>query len=374
MASYVIRRLLISIPLLIGVTFITFMVMQLAPGDMLSPYRNDPLISKDTLRRIEAKYRLDKPLVVQYLIWLNDLSPFGFRAPKPPAAARPASRPASGPTATAPAPKPDSYFWRTRPDGSRRLNWPRPKWPDMGESFTQKKRVTEVIKGRAVNTIILSVSSMLFAWMVALPLGILAAVKQNKLTDRLAAFVAFMGMSMPGFFLCLLLLYAASFTGMLPVGGMTSPTFEQLSAPAKVLDVAWHLLIPMFVIGFGSVAGLQRIMRGNMLEVLRMQYITTARAKGLDERKVIYRHAQRNAINPMLTIFGYQLSSVLSGAALTEIVISWPGLGMLMLEAVRAQDIFLVMGNLLIGGILLIAGNLIADILLALADPRISYE
>jgi len=135
-----------------------------------------------------------------------------------------------------------------------------------------------------------------------------------------------------------------------------------------------HLFIPATVLAIGGLAGLQRLMRGNMLEVLRMQYITTARAKGLPEGRVIYRHALRNAINPMVTIFGFELSSLLSGAALLEIVCGYPGLGQVMLEAVRSQDLFLVMGSMLIGGMLLIVGNLVADVLLAVVDPQVSYR
>jgi peptide/nickel transport system permease protein len=155
---------------------------------------------------------------------------------------------------------------------------------------------------------------------------------------------------------------------------MTSSHFDDLSFFGKVGDVAAHLVIPALVIATSAMAGYQRLMRGNMLEVLRAQYVLTARAKGLPENKVIYRHALRNAINPMITIFGFELSSILSGAALTEIITSWPGLGTVMLTAVRSQDLYLVMGSALIGGVLLIVGNLIADILLAWSDPRIQYQ
>jgi len=321
MFAYVIKRFLITVPLLIVMTFITFCVMNLAPGDMLAPIRANPQFSQETIKQMEEQYNLAGSLPERYWNWLSHL----FRG-------------------------------------------------DMGMSFTHKKKVTEVIGRRAFNTILLSLASMLFTWLIAIPLGICAAVRQNTVWDRLFAFIAFFGMCMPGFFFCLLLLYAASVTGWLPIGMMTSAGFEGFAWWKKALDVAWHMIIPVVVIGTGSLGFLQRIMRGNMLEVLRMQYITTARAKGLSENTVIYRHALRNAINPMLTIFGYQLSGILSGAALVEIVISWPGLGSLMLAAVRAQDVNLVMGSLLIGGVLLIIGNLIADILLALADPRISYK
>ncbi|MFH1492930.1 MAG: ABC transporter permease, partial [Candidatus Omnitrophota bacterium] len=143
---------------------------------------------------------------------------------------------------------------------------------------------------------------------------------------------------------------------------------------AKIFDIGRHLIIPTIVISTSAFAGLQRLMRGNLLDVLRQQYILTARAKGLPENRIIYHHALRNAINPLVTIFGYQLSGLLSGAALTEIICNWPGLGSTLLTAVRAQDIYLVMGSMLMGGILLLMGNLFADILLAWVDPRIRYE
>jgi peptide/nickel transport system permease protein len=179
---------------------------------------------------------------------------------------------------------------------------------------------------------------------------------------------------MPTFFFAMLLLYLASATGVLPTGGMHSLNYDKLTPLAKFWDLIKHLIIPVLVLSASSIAGLQRLMRGNMLEVLRSQYIMTARAKGLPEKRVIYIHALRNAVNPMVTIFGGSLSGLLSGAALTEIICSWPGLGSLMLEAVTTQDLFLFAGDLLMAGFLLILGYLIADILLAWVDPRIRYQ
>ena len=158
------------------------------------------------------------------------------------------------------------------------------------------------------------------------------------------------------------------------MGGMRSAAYDELSVLGKILDSARHLIIPTLVISLGSIAALQRIMRGNMLDVLRQQYILSARAKGLPETKVIYKHALRNAVNPLITLFGYELSGLLGGAALTEIICNWPGIGSMMLTAVRAKDIYLVMSSMLMGGVLLLIGNLIADILLAWSDPRIRYE
>jgi peptide/nickel transport system permease protein len=170
------------------------------------------------------------------------------------------------------------------------------------------------------------------------------------------------------------LLYAASQTGWLPLGGMHSARYEDMTALGQFLDLLQHLVIPATVISLASIASLQRIMRGNFLDVLRQQYILTARAKGLPENVVIYKHALRNAINPLITMFGYSLSGLLGGAALIEIICNWPGLGSLMLTAVRSKDVYLVMASMLMGGVLLLLGNLIADLLLALSDPRIRYE
>lgn len=324
MTSYIVRRLLTLVPLLLVMSFVTFMFIQLAPGNYFATLRLNPQISEETIKQLEAQYHMDKPPLVQYAYWLRNL-----------------------------------------------LHWP----PDLGFSISQKQPVVRVIGSRVLNTLILSIASILITWLVAIPIGIYSAVHQYSIGDKIFSALSFVGMSLPSFFLALLMLYFfGSELGLLPIGGLKSPGYDQLSGLARVGDVALHLVIPTTVLAIGGLASLQRIMRGNMLEVLRMQYITTARAKGLPENRVIYRHALRNAINPMVTIFGFELSSLLSGAALLEIVCGYPGLGQVMLEAVRSQDIFLVMGSMLIGGVLLIGGNLIADILLVIVDPQVSYQ
>ncbi len=321
MTTYIIRRLLISIPLLLAISFIAFFLIHLPPGSPFDALKMNPQISEETIKKYESQFHLDKPPIVQYGYWLRNLC---------------------------------------------RL--------DFGYSFTYFAPVTRVIGGRLFNTLILSFSALVFTWLIALPLGIYAAVHQYSWRDKFFSFLSFLGISTPNFFLAMLLLYLISLSGILPLGGMRSANFEALTGPGKIWDVLRHLILPTVVITTGALAGLQRLMRGNMLEVLRQQYITTARAKGLSERRVIYRHALRNAVNPMITLFGYQLSGLLSGAALVEIICNWPGLGSVMLAAVRSQDVFLVMGSMLLGGVLLIAGNLIADILLVWVDPRIQYE
>ena len=346
MSAYIIRRILISVPLLAAMSFIVFGIIRFPEGDVLAPYRHDPKFAPEEVRKLEHKYHFDRSFPVQYYHWAKNLF---FEWPDPEKA-------------------PSTFLGRIRSLLPARVHL------DMGYSFINRKPVAKVIGERLVNTLLLSVVSLVLVWSVAIPIGTYCAVHQYSIGDKILSFVSFIGMSFPGFFLALVLLYLVSLTGVLPTGGLTSTNFDELSLLGKALDIAKHMVVPVAVIVTGSMAGMQRLMRGNMLEVLRKQYVTTARAKGLPENRVIYRHALRNALNPMITIFGYQFSSLLGGVALTEMITSYPGMGSVMLEAVRAQDIYLVMGSMMMGGVLLIVGNLMADVLLTVSDPRISYE
>ena len=321
MTRFIVKRLLVSIPLLLGVTFLIFLFIQLAPGDFLDTLRLNPQISPETVELYSEKFHLDKPLVVQYLMWLKNV----FRG-------------------------------------------------DFGYSFAYKAPVVEVISSRALNTFILSLSALIFTWLFVIPLGVIAALKKNRFTDRFISLFSYMGISTPIFFLAFILLYLATFTGWLPLGGMRSVRFAEFSFWGKILDVGKHLILPTIVLSVGSVCSLQRIMRANLLEVLGSHYILGAKARGIPNKKILYVHGLKNALNPMITIFGYQLSGLLSGAAFVEIILGWPGLGVVMLEAVRSQDIYLVLGATVMGGVLLVLGNLAADILLRFVDPRIRYE
>ncbi len=324
MRDEILRRALVSIPQLLLMSFITFLFIELAPGDVLAKYRFDPRVNAEILKEIETKYHFDKPVLVQYGHWL----------------------------------------WRM-------IHF------DLGYSFSREANVTSVIAERLFNTLLISVVSIFFTWLIAIPLGIYAAVKQYSWGDRIMSIISYFGMSLPSFFLALLLMFlvhsgrAFPILSAIPIEGMVSADYESMSYWGKLADRALHMILPVIILTISSLAGLQRISRGNMLEELRKQYITTARAKGLPENRIIYRHALRNAINPLITLFGFEFSSLLSGAALLEIIINWPGLGSLLLAAVRAQDTFLVMGSMLMGGVMLILGNLIADILLVVADPRV---
>jgi peptide/nickel transport system permease protein len=214
---------------------------------------------------------------------------------------------------------------------------------------------------------------MVITYMLAIPLGILSAVRQNSWIDKSSSLAAFIGLSIPEMFFALILILMAARTGWFPIGGMESIDYDTLSLWGKIGDRLHHLFLPALVLGTVPLAGRMRQMRGNLLDVLRMDYVTTARAKGLDERTVILRHAVRNAINPLITLFGFTLAHLLSGAFLVEVVMSWPGLGRLTVDALFARDLYLVMGAVMMASILLILSNLVADILLAWVDPRITY-
>ncbi|MCC6758303.1 MAG: ABC transporter permease [Candidatus Omnitrophica bacterium] len=321
MLRYILRRLLTILPILLVMSLLTFILMQKTSGSFYDTLKLNPQISPETIERYIKLYQLDKPLLVQYFSWLTNLFHFEF-----------------------------------------------------GYSFFYNIPVADVIGGRLWNTFVLSLASLILTWGVAIPLGIYAALHRNKITDRLIQFTSYIALASPTFFVAMLLLYFASQSGILPLGGMHSANYDGMNIIEKFFDVLRHVAIPATALSISSIGALQRIMRGNMLEVLGQQYILTARAKGLPENRVIYSHALRNAINPLVTILGYEFAGLLSGAALLEIICSWPGLGALMLTAVQSKDIYLVMASFLLSGFLLIIGNLLADVLLARLDPRIRYE
>lgn len=201
---------------------------------------------------------------------------------------------------------------------------------------------------------------------------ILSAVRRNQLADRILRVVSYIGQGFPTLITGLLLLFLAQSTAPLfPVGGRTSINHEDLTWLGKLLDIGWHLILPTLALSITSFAGLQRIMRGQLLDVLQQDYIQTARAKGLPENRVIYVHALRNAVNPLITLLGFEFASLLGGAFITENYFNWPGLGQLILQAVQAQDLYLVMASLMMGAVMLIVGNLLADLALTFVDPRI---
>ena len=321
MKTYILKRLLHMIPLLLGITFFSFMIISLAPGDFLTTMSQNPQITEETIEGLRAKFGLDQPWYIQYVKWLWNVLHL-----------------------------------------------------DFGYSFANQVPVFTLIGQRMFNTFILALSAALFAWGLSIPFGIISAVKQNTWIDRSASFVSFIGLSIPEVFFALIMVFFAAKTGWFPIGGMKSIDFEYMSYPMQIIDLLHHLILPTIVLGSISMAGRMRQMRANLLDTLLQDYIQTARAKGLSERIVIFKHALRNAINPLITLFGFTLAHLLSGAFLVEVVMSWPGLGRLTLDALFARDLYLVMGSLVMASVMLILGNLIADILLALSDPRIQYE
>jgi peptide/nickel transport system permease protein len=320
MLRYLLRRLLHMIPLLAGITFLAFLVIGLAPGDYFSTLKMNPSISPELIRQMEVQFGYGDPLLLRYVKWL----------------------------------------WCVLHG-------------DLGISVAYRVRVLELIAARAGNTVILALASMAVTWSLAIPVGILVALRPRSMSDRLLSFLAFLGMSLPNFFLAFLVMFMALRTGWFPIGGTFSIHYESLTAWGKVVDRLHHLCLPMIVLGVGGMASLMRLMRANILEIKQADFVRTARAKGLSERAVVGKHILRNALNPFVTLAGYELGNLLGGAALVEAVMNLQGLGTLMLDAVRSLDVYLVMGSVLMGSVLLLTGNLLADLALTLVDPRIDF-
>jgi peptide/nickel transport system permease protein len=320
LARFLIRRLLVMLPMLAGITFIVFAVMALAPGDPFAEMRMNPSFSPDTIAALEREFGFGQPLFVRYAKWL----------------------------------------WQA-------LHF------DLGLSVAYRVPVSGLIAMRAVNTLILAVTSIGLSWTLAVPIGIHAALHPRSFADRALSLLAFLGMSVPNFFFAFVLMYLALRTGWFPVGGTTSIGYDALSPAAKLLDRAHHLVLPVVVLGTSGMASLMRLMRGQILAIRDADFVRTARAKGLPERRVVWMHILRNALNPFVTLAGYELGTLLSGAALVEAVMNLQGLGTLLLEAVRSLDVYLVMGSVLMGSVLLLLGNLLADLALTAVDPRIGF-
>ncbi|OUL19930.1 ABC transporter permease [Nostoc sp. 106C] len=320
---YVMKRLLQALLTLFLASALSFFIIQLAPGDYVDTLRQNPKISPERIEEIKRQFGLDKSWPEQFGLWL----------------------------------------WRIFTKG------------DFGTSFVYQRSVASLLGERISATLLLAIASLIITWAIAIPLGIIAAVKQNKLIDRILQVISYTGQGFPSFITALFLLILAQVTSPLfPVGGMTSINNSELSWFGKLLDLGWHMILPTIALSITSFAGLQRIMRGELLDVLRQDYIQTARAKGLPENRVIYVHALRNAINPLITLLGFELAGLLNGAFIAEQFFNWPGLGRLTLQALQAQDLYLLMASLVMGAVLLILGNLAADLMLKAADPRIRLE
>lgn len=321
LARRMLRKLAWMVVVFLGITVISFWVIHLAPGSPTDLETTmNPLAGAEARKRLESIYGLDQPLHVQYAQWLGRLV---------------------------------------------RLNF--------GNSMSSDGRpVMERIRERLPLTVGMNVAALFLTLLLAVPIGVASAHWQGGWFDRGMTVLVFIGFAMPGFWLALLLmLFFGIHLGWLPLSGLTSLDYATLSPWGKLLDVARHLALPLFIYTFGSLAGMSRFMRSAMLEVLRQDYILTARAKGLPTRTVIFRHALRNALLPVITILGLSLPGLIGGSVIIESIFALPGLGQLFYTAVMARDYPLIMGNLVLGAVLTQAGNLIADLCYGLADPRI---
>ena len=323
MRTFLTKRLLAAIPLIIVVTFITSTMLVMSPGDYLTNLAGNPAITQDYLEQLRKAHHLDSHNVVErYWYWL---------------------------------------------------------WPalhgDFGYSFTLNQKVWGLIGERVLNTLLLMGSALAASFGLGIPLGMLAAVYRNRWIDKLCGFVSFFGLSIPSVFFSLLMILFAAKTGLFPPGGIHDQVNWDLMTPwHKFTDSLWHFVLPTVVLGTIGLAQYMRQMRSEMIETLSQDYIRTAVAKGLSRRRVLFRHALGNAINPLITLFGFSLANLLAGAVLTEFVFGWPGLGQLIFGALDRKDEPLVMAVVVMLVLMLLVGSLIADLLLALIDPRIRIE
>jgi peptide/nickel transport system permease protein len=319
MATYVLRRLIQAIPILIGISVVSFAIINLAPGDPTDRFRSGR-VSQETIANLIRLYGLDKPLLEQFTSWFT-------------------------------------AFWQF---------WKPEAW---GYSFIDGRPVTEKIAEKVPTTLLLMGTSLLVTVIVAVPLGVLAAVKQYSWADKIITTLATIGYALPSFVLGVLLLFIFSIRlNLFPSFGMQS-----LGQEGNLADIAWHMFLPVSSLAIQQIAGWSRYMRASMLEVLQQDYVRTARAKGLSGSRVIFKHALRNALIPVITLLGLTLPSLLAGAAITESIFSWPGLGYMAVQSVQTNDFPVVLATVMIGGVMVILGNLLADILYGLVDPRIKY-
>jgi peptide/nickel transport system permease protein len=317
MASFILRRLLAAIPLVIAVSLLTHLLIEWAPGDVTSELATDPSISREELAQLRARFHLDEGPLRRYVAWLGQAVQGNL------------GRAANG------------------------------------------QPVAEQIGERVFNTLVLSMAALLVAWVLGIPLGILAAVKRGTWVDRGSGLVMYAFLSLPAVFFSLMLLCLAARTHWFPIGGMTSLGYESMSFGARARDLLQHLLLPSLVLGLGAMAHYARQARGSMIDVLGRDYLRTARAKGLSEGRVVFKHALRNALNPLVSLAGQSIGALLNGSFLVEYVFAWPGLARLTFDGMQRQDEFVVKAAVTMAAIMLLIGNTIGDLLLAAVDPRV---
>lgn len=327
MAGYVVRRILGLIPLLFILSIVVFFIIELPPGDFLTVYveqlrTSGVLVSEEEVARLVKQYALDQPLYMRYITWIKNIILHG----------------------------------------------------DFGRSFRYNRPVVELIKERVALSALISLFSIVFVWIVGVSIGIYSAVKQYSLFDYVFTFIGFIGVSVPSFLLALLIIWFAYTKFGVYISGLFSQQY--VDAPwswAKFLDMLKHIWVPVIIIAISGVAGNIRTMRANLLDELRKQYVTVARAKGLSETRLLLKYPIRIAVNPMVSTIGWTLPSIFSGESLASIILNLPTIGPLLMQALLAQDMYLAGSLILIMGALTLVGTLISDILLAWIDPRIRY-
>ena len=333
MLKYIAKRVLWMIPMLIGISLISFFIMHLAPGDITTTESAfDPKVSAESRQRLREMYNLDKPIIVQYGLWLKRIVKLDFG------------------NSFKPHRKP--VFWKTT---------------DKDGNVTKG-----LIQEALPITILMNVVGIVLVLGLAIPLGVVAARYHGRWQDKSITLFNFIGFSIPGFWLMLMLMYWMGVVhNWLPISGLHSLNYEQLSTWGQIKDLASHLVIPVIFPAVTGLASISMFVKNGMLDVLQQDYITTARAKGLNERKVVYGHALRNALLPLITIIGLAIPGLIGGSVITETVVGINGMGKLFYDSVLARDYPTVMGILTIGAALTLVGNLVADIAYAWADPRV---
>jgi peptide/nickel transport system permease protein len=325
MLTYTLRRLAYLVPTLLGITIVTFLIINLAPGDPVAVIQGGQIqarISPEAYQQMLKLYGLDKPIHVRYLTWLRRLATF-----------------------------------------------------DFGDSFRTYQPVTKMILERLPATLALNVAALFIALLAAIPLGLISAVKQNSMFDKVGGAVLYMLYSLPDFWVALLLIMLFGVTlRILPIYGMEAIDSQNLGFFGYWFDRARHMVLPTICLTYGSLAFLARFVRGSTLEVIRQDYVRTARAKGLDEDRVVYNHVFRNTLIPILTLLGLLLPTLISGSIILEAIFSWPGIGALFYESVLARDYPTVMGLSFVTSVMVLLSTLIADLLYAWADPRVKYD
>ena len=318
MVQYLLKRLLYTLIALIGISIISWVIITQAPGSPIA-LTLDPKVSPKIIEQMEKNYDLDKPVYQQYFLWLKRL--FNGKL----------------------------------------------------YSFKDGRPVMEKIGERIWNTLLLNLVAILIIFSLAIPLGIFSAKRQYSFLDNLGTFGAYLGISIPSFWLAYLLILGTVKLFGYPVLGMRSFVTEDFTTAEIILDRLWHLMLPSIILAIGGIAALSRYTRSSMLEVIRQDYVRTARAKGLPEETVYYKHALRNALLPIVTLFGFLIPGLIGGSIIMETVFSWPGIGRLAYQAVLARDYPVVMTINTITAVLVLIGNFVADILYGIADPRIRY-